>query len=688
MQNFIGQEIDRYRITECLGMGGMAVVYKAYDTRLERDVAIKLIRTESIPQDQHERLLMRFEQEAKAQARFSHPNIVSVHDYGEFNESPYLVMEHISGGTLKKRIIGPVDYLQAVKWILPIADAIQYAHDRNIIHRDIKPSNILFDENDRPMLTDFGIAKLMGSNSGTLTGTGLGVGTPEYMAPEQWQGQAYEATDQYSLGVVLYELITGQKPYQADTPAAVAIMQATEPLKAPSRLVNDIPEAVEKVLYKALANNPLDRFEDMQVLKTALEGLLVGDHKSVPTPVKTPAPKMTSPQVESVNSESKAVDALGGTPLEGSRTREKSVEKQKFPNWLMGLGAGLLLIGLVIGIIQVLGGIKENRPVPISDSVKDTPFPVATTEVPAHTMSVTPINTRIPTEIPTETQPQVPILAIGSEMVNPIDGVVMKYVPAGEFIMGSNDVGADENERPQHRVNLDSYWIYQNEVTNAQFREFVEHSAVLTSAEIMGWSWVFGNGTNEVEGAFWSAPEGKSTNIDNRLNHPVVHVSYSDALNYCRWAGGRLPTEAEWEKASKGQEMGTFPWGDSPVAGDKANFCDVQCTMEWAEIGYDDNYPGTAPVGTYPKGSSIYGVMDMAGNVWEWVADYYDGRYYDDSPLDNPLGPTFGDLHVIRGGSWVSGSKYLKTSTRYWSGPDETSNDHGFRCVFDELPID
>ena len=246
MQNYVGQQIDRYRITERLGMGGMAVVYKAYDTRLERDVALKLIRTGEIPESQHERLFKRFEREAKAQARFSHRNIIPVFDYGEVDGSPYLVMAFISGGTLKERLHGPVDWRQAVRWLIPVAEALSYAHQHGIVHRDVKPANILFDKEDQPILTDFGIAKVLETDEVTLTGTGLGVGTPEYMAPEQWQGKTSAATDQYALGVVLYELITGCKPYSADTPAAVAIMQATEPLSPPSKLVTGIPESVEK----------------------------------------------------------------------------------------------------------------------------------------------------------------------------------------------------------------------------------------------------------------------------------------------------------------------------------------------------------------------------------------------------------------------------------------------------------
>ena len=270
MQNYVGQQIDRYRIIERLGMGGMAVVYKAFDTRLERDVALKLIRVDEIPASQHERLMKRFEREAKAMAKFSHPNIVPVYDYGEVDGSPYLVMEFIPGGTLKDKTGQPIPVETALSWIAPIADALAYAHEFGVVHRDVKPSNILFEQKGRPILTDFGVAKVLETDEATLTGTGMGVGTPEYMAPEQWRGKTCPATDQYALGVVLYELLTGQKPYSAETPLAVALKVMSEPLPRPSDLAPDIPEEVEKVLYKALARDPQDRYEDMVECKRAL----------------------------------------------------------------------------------------------------------------------------------------------------------------------------------------------------------------------------------------------------------------------------------------------------------------------------------------------------------------------------------------------------------------------------------
>ena len=268
--DYSGQQFEHYQLIAKLGQGGMATVYKAYDTRLERDVAIKVVRKESIPPEQLERILKRFEREAKALAKFIHPNIVPVHDYGEYQGAPFLVMAYLPGGTLKERIGRPVPVRDALGYVIPIASALGYAHQRGVIHRDVKPSNILTTEDGALMLSDFGIAQILEEATTQLTATGMGVGTPEYMAPEQWQGKATAASDQYALGVVLFELLTGRKPYSAETPLAVALKVMSEPLPRPSDLAPDIPEEVEKVLYKALARDPQDRYEDMVECKRAL----------------------------------------------------------------------------------------------------------------------------------------------------------------------------------------------------------------------------------------------------------------------------------------------------------------------------------------------------------------------------------------------------------------------------------
>jgi serine/threonine protein kinase len=275
MSSIIGQSIGRYHVLDQLGEGGMATVYKAYDTRLERDVAIKIIRRGAFPPEQLEHMLKRFEREAKSLAKLSHPNIVKVLDFGEYQDAPYLVMEYLPGGTLKQRTGKPVPWQEAVRLLVPIAQALEYAHEHNLIHRDIKPANILLTEKGQPMLTDFGIAKILEANEAfTLTGTGVGVGTPEYMAPEQWTGETTTQSDIYSLGVVFYEMVTGRKPYTADTPAAALLKQATDPLPRPTQFAPDLPDAVEKVLLKALAKRLEDRYQTATELSNALEHLI------------------------------------------------------------------------------------------------------------------------------------------------------------------------------------------------------------------------------------------------------------------------------------------------------------------------------------------------------------------------------------------------------------------------------
>src|SRR5688572_7718121 len=281
MAGFIGQNLGRYQILERLGEGGMATVYKAYDTRLEREVAIKVIRRDAFPPEQMDMLLKRFERESKSLAKLSHPNIVGVMDYGEFEGSPYLVMEYLSGGTLREKLGKPLPWREAVQMILPIAQALEYVHDRNIINRDIKPSNVLMTDKGQPMLTDFGLVKIFGDEvkeSTNLTSSGAGLGTPDYMAPEQWTGETTSQSDLYSLGVVIYEMITGYRPYIADTPAGVLLKQATEPLPLPKKYISDLPQNVEAVLLKVLAKQPKDRYPDMHTFVDELQNLLAGKH--------------------------------------------------------------------------------------------------------------------------------------------------------------------------------------------------------------------------------------------------------------------------------------------------------------------------------------------------------------------------------------------------------------------------
>ncbi len=275
MLSLEGKSFGHYRILSQVDEGGMATIFIAIDTHLERNVAIKIIRKENFSPNVLEQVLKRFEREAKSLAQLSHPNIVKVIDYGEYENSPYLVMEFLSGGTLKQRLQEKINTVEAVGWLIPISHALAYAHHRGVIHRDVKPSNILFTETNEPMLTDFGIAKILETHSGdSLTGSGVGIGTPEYMAPEQGLGQSVDArTDIYALGIVLYEILTGRRPFQADTPMAIVIKHMNEPLPNPRQFNPAMSEFAEQVLKKALAKNPDERYADMVAFGRALSQL-------------------------------------------------------------------------------------------------------------------------------------------------------------------------------------------------------------------------------------------------------------------------------------------------------------------------------------------------------------------------------------------------------------------------------
>ncbi|MCB2160549.1 serine/threonine protein kinase [bacterium] len=416
--SLVGKSIGRYRVIEQLGQGGMAVVYRAYDTRLEREVALKAIRIGEIPESQRERLLKRFEREAKAQARFSHGHIVQVHDYGEYEGAPYLVMTYLPGGTLKQRVNGAVTYREAAAILSPIADALAYAHKREVLHRDVKPSNILFDGEGQPMLTDFGIAKLLGEvEEATLTGTGLGVGTPQYMAPEQWKGKPVEQTDIYALGVVFYELVTGRKPYDADTPAALILMQATEPLPQPSTHATDLPERVEQVLYKALAVNPEDRYESMAAFAQVLSELAQG--AAILNEIQHVLDK---PKKRATQTNEETVDELD--PF-SDETKERKISKKRkvIPGWVWGGVTGVVLIGGIVGGGMLLNkkdgslysAVAESTPTELQSSTNTSNLKIALQQelatqfaeetlatLPTATVTTIPTKTVIPTMQPAE----------------------------------------------------------------------------------------------------------------------------------------------------------------------------------------------------------------------------------------------------------------------------------------------
>jgi serine/threonine protein kinase len=419
MSKLIGQNLGRYHILEQLGEGGMATVYKAYDTHLECDVAVKVIRMDLMPPDIAAKTVKRFEREARMLAQLTHPNIVKITDYGENEGEPYLVMVYLSGGTLKSLMTGqPMPWHEAARLLAPIARALEYAHQQGMIHRDVKPSNILITQSGEPMLSDFGVAKLFDSEQTMdLTGTSMGVGTPEYMAPEQATSKAIDArADIYALGVVFFELVTGRKPYEADTPLAVLVKQASESLPRPSDLVSGLPAQVEGILLKALAKKPDDRYEDMGKFASALEGLAASSvpaAKSVPIPGSAPT-SATYPPFQTSQAYTEApVWPSTNTQLPLQEPAQKK-PTPKWLWWLLGIGGGaIVLCGGVFLIIMLLGGGGGGQPTPLPPTVV-VYLPVAS-DTPSPTHALTP------SPSPTTTVPGLPSIG-GADLVAFLSG--------------------------------------------------------------------------------------------------------------------------------------------------------------------------------------------------------------------------------------------------------------------------
>jgi serine/threonine protein kinase/tetratricopeptide (TPR) repeat protein len=311
MATLIGQELGGYRIISQVGKGGMATVYKAFQPSLDRYVALKVMPPFYAQED--ETFIKRFKREAQSIAKLRHPNILLVIDFGEHDGLIYIVMEFVDAGTLKDRLGKPMPLDQAVKIFDQVASALDYAHMQGLVHRDVKPSNILLPKPDWPLLTDFGLAKIVGGSHLTITGTIAG--TPAYMSPEQGQGESVDArSDIYSLGIVLYEMMTGCVPYEAETPMAVVVKHIIEPLPLPTTKNSDLPESIERVILKALAKNPDDRYQRATTFAQAFKDAV---SNSITMPSEKPTVRGGA-----------QLDAQGLTVVEGKiETQEEGIKK-------------------------------------------------------------------------------------------------------------------------------------------------------------------------------------------------------------------------------------------------------------------------------------------------------------------------------------------------------------------------
>lgn len=403
---FIGRQVDQYQIIRELGRGGMATVYLARQLNMNRQVAIKILPRVFLHDPQ---FIERFKREVQLIAELEHPHILPVYDFGEHEGIPFIVMRYLAGGSLRDQLNDGLPPLKDLRRpIEQLCSALDFAHGEGIIHRDLKPSNVMLDDHGNAYLSDFGIAQIM-QDAGRLTGSAV-IGTPAYMSPEQAEGRPLDArSDVYALGVVLFEMITGREPYQADTPMAMLLKQITEPMPSPRAYRPDLPEAVERVILKATLKDPAARYpsagEFARAFVAGLAELSVEQSSTrlplppsvEPTFVPGQAALETAPQDENmptvIGEEAavqppapaktpprKAASAPAAAPAEATRQGEPTapVAARRGP-WWIGLVALLVIVMAGGAILAASGALGRGGEEPLPTAAPPTPFPGADT---------------------------------------------------------------------------------------------------------------------------------------------------------------------------------------------------------------------------------------------------------------------------------------------------------------------
>ncbi|MBN1264085.1 MAG: serine/threonine protein kinase [Anaerolineales bacterium] len=348
-----GENVGSYRILAKLGQGGVATVYKAYHPALDRLVAIKVLHP-AFKEDPN--FLERFRREARVIARLEHPNIVPIYDFSEQNEQPYLVMKYIEGVTLKARLAqSPLDPQEGLRIVEAVGQGLSHAHERGVLHRDVKPSNILLENGSGIYLADFGLARIAAAGESTLSSDML-MGTPQYISPEQAQGEKDldPRTDIYSFGVVLYEIVVGRVPFQADTPFSIIHDHIYTPLPLPTIINPQVPITVERVLLKALAKSRNDRFDDVQSMVNAFRTACEGGDPGID---KVPAAEDTALNYRGTAGE-RTVSAPVESAIPGSPPILAEKPKKSGFRWVW-LGVGIIIA--CISALAILSLLKPDN---------------------------------------------------------------------------------------------------------------------------------------------------------------------------------------------------------------------------------------------------------------------------------------------------------------------------------------
>lgn len=492
----------KYELQKFLG-GGMSQVYKATDTVLGRTVAVKILTEEGCrDEDAKKRFLL----EAQMSGNFIHDNIIRIHDYGELNGRPYIVMEFLTGTDLRGAIdegrLG--DLKNRINIALQAARALGYVHTRNIVHRDIKPENLHIDESGRVRLMDFGIAKAQNFN---LTREGFAIGTPYYMAPEQVMGKPVTpAADVYAFGIVLYEMLTGLKPVTGETVESLFYLILHQQLNLEPLQQSGAPAELVSLVQRCASKKPEERPANFEAVIGELEkiqAILQGGSKAQP-----PAP---SPQPE-IQREPETAKKLPILPIAAA------------------VGAVAVTILILVYVLNPKDDPKLKKKAEVKQEQKQ--------------------------------EPQGPPPRLQDKFGE------MLLIPEGAFVSG----------RENTVKKLPAYYIDKTEVSVAMWNQF---------SQAMG-----------------------RTAKDDPADFPATKVTFSEAVEYCTWAGKRLPTADEWEKAARGKDGRLYPWGHEPDA-TKAN---VKGNPNLKENSLQ-------PVESMPESATPEGVLHLAGNAWEWVED-------------------------------------------------------------------
>jgi serine/threonine-protein kinase len=387
--DLIGKTIGGCEIQDVIGRGGMATVYRAHQVSMHRPIAIKVLPQQYVTDDTY---LQRFNQEVKIVSQLEHRNIVPVHDYGQYNGRPYIVMRYMSGGSVDDLLAnGALDIEMIVNIIDQIAPALDFAHSKNVLHRDLKPSNVLLDDDGGAYLTDFGIARILGDQGGSGITTQGVVGTPSYMSPEQAQGQPLDnRSDIYALGVMLFEIATGRRPFESDTPYSIAVMQVTTPPPAPRSINPNLSLAVEEVILKAMRKKREERYPNAvalsEALKRAVNKPVASIHDTQPGMVR-PQPQPQAVQ-QPIPPPVQSVSPPAAPPMYAPRPANQPVtpayvsrrRRARGSNvWMSAavgglLGCGLLALIVVIVVIAITALSASSG----SPSVSDTPHTTIT----------------------------------------------------------------------------------------------------------------------------------------------------------------------------------------------------------------------------------------------------------------------------------------------------------------------